>query len=51
MGLPEKKVMVTSGDGDLAAIGGNEILHAANRGEGITVFFINNGMHRNEVFY
>jgi 2-oxoisovalerate ferredoxin oxidoreductase beta subunit len=30
---------------DLAAIGGNEILHAANRGEAITVFFVNNAIY------
>ncbi len=38
-------VFTLQGDGDLAAIGGNEILHAANRGEPITVFFINNGIY------
>jgi 2-oxoisovalerate ferredoxin oxidoreductase beta subunit len=38
-------VFTLQGDGDLAAIGGNEILHAANRGEPITVFFVNNGIY------
>jgi 2-oxoisovalerate ferredoxin oxidoreductase beta subunit len=33
------------GDGDLAAIGSAEILHAANRGEPITVFFLNNAIY------
>jgi 2-oxoisovalerate ferredoxin oxidoreductase beta subunit len=43
--LPESLVISYQGDGDLAAIGGNEILHAANRGENITVFFINNAIY------
>jgi len=42
---PNAIVFCYQGDGDLAAIGGNEILHAANRGEPITVFFINNGIY------
>jgi 2-oxoisovalerate ferredoxin oxidoreductase beta subunit len=42
---PESIVFCYQGDGDLAAIGGNEILHAANRGESITVFFVNNGIY------
>lgn len=42
---PESIVLCYQGDGDLAAIGGNEILHAANRGEDITVFFVNNGIY------
>jgi len=42
---PNSIVLTYQGDGDLAAIGGNEILHAANRGESITVFFINNGIY------
>jgi 2-oxoisovalerate ferredoxin oxidoreductase beta subunit len=42
---PEAIVFCYQGDGDLAAIGGNEILHAANRGEAITVFFVNNGIY------
>src|SRR5512144_602730 len=44
-GLPDSLVISYQGDGDLAAIGGNEILHAANRGENITVFFVNNGIY------
>jgi 2-oxoglutarate ferredoxin oxidoreductase subunit beta len=43
--LPEKIVMTYQGDGDLAAIGGNELLHAANRGENITIFFVNNACY------
>jgi 2-oxoisovalerate ferredoxin oxidoreductase beta subunit len=42
---PDNIVISYQGDGDLAAIGGNEILHAANRGENITVFFVNNGIY------
>jgi 2-oxoisovalerate ferredoxin oxidoreductase beta subunit len=42
---PDAIVFCYQGDGDLAAIGTNEILHAANRGEPITVFFINNGIY------
>jgi 2-oxoisovalerate ferredoxin oxidoreductase beta subunit len=42
---PDAMVFTLQGDGDLAAIGGNEILHAANRGEPITVFFVNNGIY------
>lgn len=42
---PESIVISYQGDGDLAAIGGAEILNAANRGEGITVFFVNNAIY------
>lgn len=42
---PDNIVISYQGDGDLAAIGGDEILHAANRGENITVFFINNAIY------
>ncbi len=42
---PESIVIAYQGDGDLAAIGAAEILHAANRGEPITVIFINNGTY------
>jgi 2-oxoisovalerate ferredoxin oxidoreductase beta subunit len=42
---PESIVIDYQGDGDLAAIGSAEILHAANRGEGITVIFINNAIY------
>ena len=41
---PESIVISYQGDGDLAAIGGNNILQAANRGEKITVFFVNNAI-------
>jgi 2-oxoglutarate ferredoxin oxidoreductase subunit beta len=43
--LPDRIVITYQGDGDLAAIGGNEMLHAANRGENITVFFVNNACY------
>jgi 2-oxoglutarate ferredoxin oxidoreductase subunit beta len=43
--LPDKIVFSYQGDGDLAAIGTAEIVHAANRGENITVFFINNATY------
>jgi 2-oxoisovalerate ferredoxin oxidoreductase beta subunit len=43
--LPNSIVLSYQGDGDLAAIGTAEILHAANRGEPITVFFINNAIY------
>jgi len=42
---PESIVIDYQGDGDLAAIGSSEILHAANRGEQITVIFINNAIY------
>jgi 2-oxoglutarate ferredoxin oxidoreductase subunit beta len=42
---PEKVVITYQGDGDLAAIGGNEMLHAANRGENISVIFVNNACY------
>src|SRR5579863_2579433 len=38
-------VISYQGDGDLAAIGSAEILHAANRGENITVIFVNNAIY------
>ena len=40
--LPDNIVFTYQGDGDLAAIGTSEIIHAANRGENITVIFVNN---------
>ncbi|MBL7157516.1 MAG: 2-oxoglutarate oxidoreductase [Candidatus Omnitrophica bacterium] len=43
--LPENIVFTYQGDGDLAAIGTAEIIHAANRGENITVIFVNNGVY------
>ena len=42
---PEAIVMSYQGDGDLAAIGTAEIIHAANRGENICVFFLNNAIY------
>jgi 2-oxoglutarate ferredoxin oxidoreductase subunit beta len=42
---PENIVFTYQGDGDLASIGTNEIIHAATRGEHITVFFINNAIY------
>ncbi|MCD4665227.1 MAG: 2-oxoacid:acceptor oxidoreductase family protein [Bacteroidales bacterium] len=42
---PESIVISYQGDGDLAAIGGAEIINAANRGENITVIFINNAIY------
>ena len=42
---PDKIVFTYQGDGDLASIGTAEIVHAATRGEKITVIFINNGIY------
>lgn len=42
---PDSIVFSYQGDGDLAAIGTAEIIHAANRGENISVFFINNATY------
>ncbi|RJO71576.1 MAG: 4Fe-4S dicluster domain-containing protein [Myxococcales bacterium] len=42
---PEIIVFTYQGDGDLASIGGNEIIHAANRGEKFTVIFVNNAVY------
>jgi 2-oxoglutarate/2-oxoacid ferredoxin oxidoreductase subunit beta len=42
---PENLVLSYQGDGDLAAIGTAEGIHAANRGENITVIFVNNGVY------
>jgi 2-oxoglutarate/2-oxoacid ferredoxin oxidoreductase subunit beta len=39
---PDRFVFTYQGDGDLAAIGTSEVVHAANRGENITVIFVNN---------
>ena len=39
---PDKIVFSIQGDGDLAAIGTAEIIHTANRGENITIIFVNN---------
>lgn len=42
---PDKVVFCYQGDGDLAAIGTAEIIHAANRGENLTVIFVNNAVY------
>jgi 2-oxoisovalerate ferredoxin oxidoreductase beta subunit len=42
---PHSIVVSYQGDGDLSAIGAAEILHAANRGENITVIFVNNAIY------
>ncbi|MDE3167358.1 MAG: 2-ketoisovalerate ferredoxin oxidoreductase, partial [Acidobacteriota bacterium] len=42
---PDSIVVAYQGDGDLAAIGTAEIIHAANRGESMTVIFVNNGIY------
>lgn len=42
---PDKMVFTYQGDGDLAAIGTCESIHAANRGENIVIIFINNGIY------
>jgi len=43
--MPEKFVFTYQGDGDLAAIGTAETIHACNRGENIVIIFINNGIY------
>lgn len=42
LGNPDLKVVVYSGDGDLAAIGGNHLIHAARRNADLTVICVNN---------
>ena len=42
---PDKVVFTYQGDGDLASIGAAEIVHAASRGENITVIFVNNAIY------
>ena len=42
---PDVLVFTYQGDGDLAAIGTAETIHAANRGENITIIFINNAIY------
>ena len=42
---PDRVVFTYQGDGDLSSIGCGEITHAANRGENITVIFINNAVY------
>jgi 2-oxoglutarate ferredoxin oxidoreductase subunit beta len=43
--MPDKIIFSYQGDGDLAAIGTAEIIHAASRGENISVFFVNNATY------
>jgi 2-oxoglutarate ferredoxin oxidoreductase subunit beta len=43
--LPDRIVFTYQGDGDMASIGMGEIMHAAGRGENITVIFINNAIY------
>jgi 2-oxoglutarate ferredoxin oxidoreductase subunit beta len=43
--LPDRIVFTYQGDGDLASIGTAEIVHAAGRGENLTVIFINNAIY------
>jgi 2-oxoglutarate ferredoxin oxidoreductase subunit beta len=43
--LPDRMVFTYQGDGDLASIGMAEIMHAAGRGENISVFFLNNAIY------
>lgn len=42
---PEKMIFTYQGDGDLAAIGTAETIHAANRGENIVIVFVNNAIY------
>jgi len=42
---PELEVVVIAGDGDIAAIGGNHLIHAARRNVGMTVVVINNNIY------
>jgi 2-oxoglutarate ferredoxin oxidoreductase subunit beta len=43
--LPDRVVFTYQGDGDIAAIGTAETIHAANRGEKITCIFVNNAVY------
>lgn len=43
--LPDRVVFTYQGDGDIAAIGTAETIHAAARGEAITTIFVNNGVY------
>ncbi len=43
--LPDRIIFTYQGDGDLASIGMSEIMHTANRGENITVIFVNNTVY------
>ncbi len=42
---PDRFVFTYQGDGDLASIGTNEVIHAGTRGENITVIFVNNAIY------
>ncbi|MDR2936407.1 MAG: 2-oxoglutarate oxidoreductase, partial [Rikenellaceae bacterium] len=42
---PDKMIFTYQGDGDLAAIGTGETIHACNRGENITIFYVNNAIY------
>jgi 2-oxoglutarate ferredoxin oxidoreductase subunit beta len=42
---PDKFILLYQGDGDLAAIGTAEIIHAANRGENLSAVFVNNATY------
>ncbi len=42
---PDNIVFTYQGDGDIASIGTNELIHAANRGDNITVIFVNNTVY------
>ncbi len=43
--MPDRMIFTYQGDGDLAAIGTAETIHACNRGENMTIVFINNGIY------
>jgi len=43
--LPDRVVFSYQGDGDIAAIGTAETIHSANRGENISVIFVNNAVY------
>lgn len=43
--LPDRYVFTYQGDGDLAAIGTAETIHACNRGENIAIIYVNNGIY------
>lgn len=43
--LPDRVVFTYQGDGDIAAIGTAETIHAASRGENVTTIFVNNGVY------
>jgi 2-oxoglutarate/2-oxoacid ferredoxin oxidoreductase subunit beta len=43
--LPDRVIFTYQGDGDIAAIGTAETIHAASRGENVTTIFVNNGVY------